>query len=483
MDQKTAKQRLQFYFAEIEKEFDALLDENAELKKRIAALESGQNKQLPVDSPNNNARKPNKPLKQQTPVEKGSSLFDKKNPQVESTRPIISPLFKNDIWVSTREFSGHRDGVWEVTACPWSLKRIGSASADRTARIWAVTLEESSVSHVLYVNHTGSVNSIRFHPRERLACTASGDKTIHIWKVPSSKKEKELAEKAKSSTKSAKPLRNSSVIHAEADLFDNSDHENFAGEGDEIKPKEDIEPVDAENQLVEYITIKQPQLVLSGHGAPVLAADWLNSGNSVASVSWDNSVILWDSEEGKSIYAAQHIHEEGHAFTNLTTKDNLVTTSSSDGVVRIWDSRTSKSPIYTILAHEGSANSACLLGNDDNMLISAGDDRACKTWDIRNQKQPLHTIRNSAPINRFSVSPISSSVALPMDDKRTKLCDISGNRLGNLRSHDKGGHTAMITSTAWSNDESVVYTSSFSYGGSVVAWTKEIKVEKKKPHS
>jgi WD40 repeat protein len=47
------------------------------------------------------------------------------------------------------------------------------------------------------------------------------------------------------------------------------------------------------------------------------------------------------------------VHEDGHTFTNLTTKENFVITSSTDGVVRIWDARTSKSPIHTILGHEG----------------------------------------------------------------------------------------------------------------------------------
>jgi WD40 repeat protein len=72
--------------------------------------------------------------------------------------------------------------------------------------------------------------------------------------------------------------------------------------------KDEIEiDMNAENLGVnEYITVKQPQLILSGHGAPIMAADWLNSGESIASVSWDNSVILWDAEEGKSISTAQN---------------------------------------------------------------------------------------------------------------------------------------------------------------------------------
>jgi len=158
----------------------------------------------------------------------------------------------------------------------------------------------------------------------------------------------------------------------------------------------------------------------------------------------------------------------------------MALTSSTDGIVRVWDKRRPKTPCTVILAHESSSNSAIFAVEDINTILTVGDDRTCKTWDLRNIKQPLHTIRCSSMVNRFSISPNTSTVALPMDDKRTKLCDITGNRLGNLRSHDKGGHVAPIMSTAWSNDESVVYTSSFSKTASIVAWTKEVKAEKKK---
>ena len=51
---------------------------------------------------------------------------------------------------------------------------------DHTARIWCI---ESGVTMQQYVGHQGSVNSIRFHPNQDLALTASGDRTAHIWKM------------------------------------------------------------------------------------------------------------------------------------------------------------------------------------------------------------------------------------------------------------------------------------------------------------
>ena len=34
-----------------------------------------------------------------------------------------------------------------------------------------------------YTGHTGSVNSLRFHPTKELVLTASGDGSVHIWQV------------------------------------------------------------------------------------------------------------------------------------------------------------------------------------------------------------------------------------------------------------------------------------------------------------
>ncbi len=49
---------------------------------------------------------------------------------------------------------------------------------DGTACIW-----DTDSAHMLlrYTGHTGSVNSVTFHPRESLVASGSGDNTVHIW--------------------------------------------------------------------------------------------------------------------------------------------------------------------------------------------------------------------------------------------------------------------------------------------------------------
>lgn len=96
------------------------------------------------------------------------------------TSRIVSS-FKAQSVVSTvmREFCGHKDGVWQVTA-KVGQPIIGTASADHTACIWGI---DSGRCLLQYNGHVGSVNSIKFHQNRDLVLTGSGDGTAHIWQA------------------------------------------------------------------------------------------------------------------------------------------------------------------------------------------------------------------------------------------------------------------------------------------------------------
>ena len=52
-------------------------------------------------------------------------------------------------------------------------------TTDNTASVWDV---DTGNILMKYVGHSGSVNSIAFHPTEHYACTTSGDTTAHVWR-------------------------------------------------------------------------------------------------------------------------------------------------------------------------------------------------------------------------------------------------------------------------------------------------------------
>jgi len=77
-----------------------------------------------------------------------------------------------------QRFTGHKDGVWEVSISKMGSPLIGTASADHTAIVWGM---QSGRPLLQYKGHSGSVNSVRFHPNKELVLTSSGDSTAHIW--------------------------------------------------------------------------------------------------------------------------------------------------------------------------------------------------------------------------------------------------------------------------------------------------------------
>jgi len=56
-------------------------------------------------------------------------------------------------------------------------RRLATASADKTARIWDV----SSGQELATVTHNDTVYGVAFSPDGRRLATASEDKTVRIW--------------------------------------------------------------------------------------------------------------------------------------------------------------------------------------------------------------------------------------------------------------------------------------------------------------
>ena len=104
-----------------------------------------------------------------------------------SATPKTKPRLRNELLISTCSilFVSCRDIIWDVCWNPRDEESstFASASADRTAKIWRYDPQQKTAGALAtYTAHTGSVNSVRFHPTQPILCTASGDRTLHIWK-------------------------------------------------------------------------------------------------------------------------------------------------------------------------------------------------------------------------------------------------------------------------------------------------------------
>jgi len=409
-----------------------------------------------------------------------------------------------------RLFKGHRDGVWDLAVSRHSPIVLGTASADFTARIWCM---ENEACLLQYVGHTGSVNSIRFHPSQDLALTSSGDGTAHLWRaVVSLPSNLELINKCQSSGEEELEGSEDDNLY-ERDAFNDSvpNSGSFCVPASSNHPDQSyiqanhsMSPPNSTNVLsfnnhqsaapassasqssigphapeTSFPTVRHPVVVLSGHTDVVVAADWIHGGSQLVTASWDRTANLYDAETHSHV---QSLTGHDQELTNVTCHPDqkLIVTSSKDTTFRLWDFRSLHS-VNIFQGHSQPVTTAVFAGTDK--VVSGSDDRTVRVWDLKNMRAPLTTIRTDSSVNRLTVSK-KNWIAIPCDNRHVKLYHLNGERLGRLRRSNRQGHRRMVTSTAWVDSNSTacnLVTSAFDrkvLGWSVVETNKDNKDHK-----
>ena len=99
--------------------------------------------------------------------------------------------------------------------------------------------------------------------------------------------------------------------------------------------------------------------ILEGHKRPVQVVKWAKTKKNIFSCSDDNTARYWDIASGKCTAVF-----EGHsdyvrcASGNPTNLDTWIT-GGMDGVINLWDIRSSQSPVVT-MKHGDPVNSSTM---------------------------------------------------------------------------------------------------------------------------
>lgn len=362
------------------------------VQEKLEALGSGGNREA-TETDAFSSKNLKSKLGSSTP----SSSKIKASHKLKAQTSRIVSSFKNQSVLSSivREYDGHKDGVWQVTA-KIGQPIIGTASADHSACIWGI---ESGRCLLQYQGHSGSVNSIKFHSSKDLVLTGSGDSTAHIWQAAVNWDVASASKKGHSS---------------EEDLDE-----------DELLSTEDRDRVDIlRTPLCEFGS----PISNVGHTSVVVMADWLWGADQIITASWDRTAILWDIETKESLQTLSgHDHELTHVSAHPSQR--LVVTASRDSTFRLWDFRDQIPVVSVFQGHTESVTSTVL--TRDDKVVSGSDDRTVKVWELRNMRSALTTIRTDSAVNRISVS-LSGVIAIPHDNRQIRLFDLNGQRIARL---------------------------------------------------
>nr|XP_054516620.1 WD repeat-containing protein 37 isoform X7 [Pan troglodytes] len=293
-------------FGQIEREFENLYIENLELRREIDTL----NERLAAEGQAIDGAELSKGQLKTKASHSTSQLSQKlKTTYKASTSKIVSSFKTTTSRAAcqlVKEYIGHRDGIWDVSVAKTQPVVLGTASADHTALLWSI---ETGKCLVKYAGHVGSVNSIKFHPSEQLALTASGDQTAHIWRYAVQ-------------LPTPQPVADTSQISGE----------------DEVECSDKDEPDLDGDVSSDCPTIRVPLTSLKSHQGVVIAADWLVGGKQAVTASWDRTANLYDVETSELVHSLTgHDQELTHCCTHPTQR--LVVTSSRDTTFRLWDFR------------------------------------------------------------------------------------------------------------------------------------------------
>lgn len=274
----------------------------------------------------------------------------------DGTRLVSAGKDKKIVTWDTRTGKMHREplsGHTKTVLCLCFAQngtRLASGSRDGSIRIWDTETSKAVFPPIL--RHDGGVNALIYTPDGRRLISASDDKTICVW--------------------------------------------------------------DADGgALLQSPGMADVPFILHGHNSVIYSLSISPNGTLLASASKDTTVRLWDIRVGKELptLVRQHRLPVRHiAFT--ADGRSIVTSSSNDPVLRVWDTESTGSMGIT-RRHKGLVGSVSF-SSDGKRLVSGGKDRRVRVWDAETGEMAAE-LSLEREVYRVGFSPDGSRI-LALDD-------------------------------------------------------------------
>ncbi|WP_392476665.1 AAA-like domain-containing protein [Nostoc sp. C110] len=353
--------------------------------------------------------------------------------EIQDLQNIIKQDKDKKHWINSISFS------------PCVQNKLVSGNADGTVRIWNVNTGEIKKLS----GHKDWVNCVCFSPDGRRIASSSRDNTVIIW-----------------GNNGKKIMTIQGYAWITSVIFHPKHHSILAIAGDDNKVK--LFNLDEARFLNngKILEDRQALQVFSGHTAWISALSFNETGETLASVSGDNSIRIWSLHKLSSFK-----HTDWVNSVSFDSDGKILASGSSDCTVKLWNLK--GEIIQTLSGHKKGVMSV-RFSPDGCLLASGSDDRTIKIWkrDHNSKFQDFLTLKShSRSVKSVRFNRKGNLLASGSDDFKIKLWNpYTGDEL-----HTFLGHTKGVRSVRFSPDDTLL--ASGSDDTQVIIW--KIDVDKR----
>lgn len=359
--------------------------------------------------------------------------------------------------------SGHTNSVISASFSP-DGKKLATASADKSARIWDATTGQVLVT---LQDHQSEVNTAVFSPDGTLIVTSSDDHTAIVWDTTSGKRLLTLRGHSDAVSSAVFSPDGKRIATASLDktvkLWDAATgteqltmrgHKGgirsiaFSPEGSRVGTAS----LDGTAKVYDTDTGKE-LVTFSSHTGGVLGIAWSPDGKQVATASSDGTARVWNAVSGMQLVS--FTNHTGYVQGIAYSPDGLrVATASYDGTARVWDAKTGKELV--VLSGHNKALYGIGFSPDGAHLATASDDNTARIWYTGPSRELAAFSGHQANVFDVAFSPDGTRLATASFDRTAKVWDVnSGELLLTL-----AGHSGQVAAIAYSRDGSRLATAS-----------------------